>query len=100
MSEDKKKEEASTTAMTTSNSLRLEYMDDCECDSKQKTMYLCSDPQCPNRETRPFYCQKCLYEKHKHMPLLIAIEIDKQEEEWKSLLSTLVEGLPILKEKY
>jgi hypothetical protein len=101
MSEEKKKAESPKNSFaTTSSKLRLEFMDDCECKSNEKSMYLCSDMQCPNREIQPFYCQMCLYEKHKHMPLLIGIEIDKQATEWNTIRENLVAAFPILKEKY
>lgn len=71
--------------LNTTEHLHLDLMEKCNCANNLLAQFFCSDEQCPNREKQTFYCSICLYQYHRHAPLLIYIEIKKLSKMWINL---------------
>ena len=85
---------------TTAEQLRLELMEKCSCPNNQQVMFRCSDEQCPNRNKQQFYCSICLNENHKHMPLVIHVELDKQSKTWNEMKIKVTNSFPKAEKLY
>ncbi len=85
---------------TAAQQLRLDLMDKCNCNNEQEVMFLCQDEQCPNREKQTFYCAICLKKNHKHMPLLISVEVDEQSKMWEDMREKVTKSYPEAEKLY
>ena len=90
-----------TALTTTTEKLRLDLMEICNCNKQELVMFICKDEQCPHRERQTLYCGICLEENHKqHATFLIRNEIDKQSKLWQDLKFNVTNTFQVVEALY